>query len=70
MHSQGLAEGAGLSHQHAATLAQGTIDGLDNACPAATFGSAAMLPARQYAYISRKQVGEVPAIIKKRHLTH
>ena len=62
MHGQGFAEEAGLSHEHAATLAQGTIDGPDNACPAAAFGATAMLPARQHAYISREQVGEVPAM--------
>ena len=30
MHGQGFAEGAGLTHEHAAALAQGAVDGFDD----------------------------------------
>ena len=62
MHGQRFTEGAGFSHEYAAALAQGTVDGFDDARTAAALGASAVVPAGQYADICFPQVGEVPAM--------
>ena len=61
MHDQRLAEGAGFAHEHAAALAQRTIDGFDDAGAAAAFGTAPVLPTRQHPHVALPQVCEIPA---------
>jgi hypothetical protein len=61
VHRQELTRGAGLWHEHATALAQGTINGLDDACATCAFGAAAV-PAGRYVHIGGKQVGEVLAV--------
>ena len=39
VHDQRFAEQAGLAYKHAAALAQGTIDGFDDARSTAAFGT-------------------------------
>ena len=61
MYYQALAKGAGFSHQYAAPLAQGAIDGFPDARAAVAFGTAAVLGAGQGPDVGLPQVGEVPA---------
>ena len=61
-HGQGLAERAGFAHQHAAAVAEGTVDGLDDAGLALAFGTGPVLPAGQDGGVGFPLVGEVPAV--------
>ena len=61
MHDQGLAERAGFAHQHAAAVAEETVDGLDDAGLALAFGTGPVLPAGQDGGVGFPLVGEVPA---------
>ena len=54
VHQQFLAEGAGFVDQHAAPLAQGTIDGFDDARAAVAFVAAAVLSTGQYVHVGGK----------------
>ena len=62
MHGQRLAERTGLAHEHAAALAQGTIDGLDDAGLSLAFGAGPVLPARQDLRVGLPLVGKEPAV--------
>jgi len=62
VHGQRLAEGAGLAHEHAAALAQGAINGLDDAGLARALGAGSVLPAGQDLGVGFPLVGEEPAV--------
>ena len=63
MHGQGFAEGAGLSNEHATALAQGAIDGFDDAGLAFTLGTGSVLPAGQDLGVGFPLVCEIPAML-------
>ena len=52
----------GLTHKHAAALAQGTINGLDDAGLPPTFGAGPVLLPRQHRGVGFLLVGEEPAM--------
>ena len=62
MHDQRLAEGAGLAHKHAATLAQRAMNGLYDAGLARALGAGPVLPAGQNLGVGFPPVGEEPAV--------
>ena len=62
VHDPGFAERAGLAHEHAAALAQGTITGLDEAGLALAFGAVPVLQARQHLGVGLSLVGKEPAM--------
>ena len=71
MHGQGFAERAGLAHEHAATLAQGTINSLDDAGLPPAFGAGPVLPPRQHLGVGFPLVGEeptMPAVMHRQRL--
>ena len=71
MHDQGFAERAGLAHEHAATLAQGTINSLDDAGLPPAFGAGPVLPPRQHLGVGFPLVGEeptMPAVMHRQRL--
>ena len=62
VHFQRFAERTGLAHEDPAAVAQGAVDGFDDARAAAAFGAAAVLPAGQHAHVGFPLVGEIPAV--------
>ena len=62
MHGQGFAEGAGLAHEHAAALTQGTVNGFDDVGPALARGTGSVLLARQHLGVDFPLVGKIPAV--------
>ena len=62
VHGQRFAEGAGLAHEYAASLAEGTIDGLDYGGLPAPFGSGPVLPPRQDRGVGLPLIGEEPTM--------
>ena len=62
VHDPGFAERAGLAHEHAAALAQGTITGLDEAGLALALGAGPVLQARQHLGVGLPLVGKEPAM--------
>ena len=63
VHGPQLAERAGLAHEHAAALAEGTINGLDDAGLPRAFGAGPVLPARQDLGVGFPLVGEEPTMV-------
>ena len=71
VHGQRFAEGTGLAHEYAATLAQGTINGLHDAGLPPAFGAGPVLPPRQDLGIGFPLVGEeptMPAVMRRQGL--
>ena len=62
MHGQRLAKRTRLAHQHAAALAQGAVDGLDDAGLPRAFGAGPVLPPRQHLGVGFPLVGEEPTM--------
>ena len=62
MHGQRFTERTGLAHEHAATLAQRAIDGLDDIGLALALGTGPVLPAGQHFGVGFPLVGKIPAV--------
>jgi hypothetical protein len=62
VHGQRFAERTGLAYQHAATLAQGAVGGLDDVGLPFALGTGPVLPAGQHFGVGFPLVGEVPAV--------
>ena len=61
VHLQAFAERTTLSHQHAAAVTQGTVDGLDNVGLSFDLGARPVLVAGQDGSVGFPLVSEVPA---------
>ena len=62
MHGQRFTERTRLAHEHAATLAHGAIDGLDDVGLALAFGTGPVLPAGKHFGVGFPLVGKIPAM--------